>query len=596
MREIANNCSFCSLACPLIIRGGEKSAIFSEDGLLSLDWDTREDSKYGGSLCARGNAIVEFVSHAKRINYPFILGERSSLEAAIEETAKNLTTVKNEFGSDSIGVLIGDNLTNEEAAFALRFAREVLGTENVALFAPDDIPLFRAYLGCDLSGITSIKRKPDGDSEVVLVIGDPLAEHPCTAKEILESKYAARGSEVIVISAEANHSSWFANRHLWCKPGGEAAVAAGLLKAVTERGGAGLPPELTKLIDGIGWNEIERIGGVTKDDLEGTAAAMFGAAKVVTFVSNIFGRIGAPGMTMLFAEAVTRSCPGEVTFTPQFVYQNSWGIYSVLAGAKNEMVLGKLGGDELKALVLLGLDLFSAYPAAPVEKALREKKFTVTTQFFWNQTAARANVVVPAAGLIEKKGTVSPAFGEDLVREDILPPPGGTVTDAEFLTALAKKMGGDLSGTDKVKRGTARGNACKEMEQDWAAYASSIGQLDSAEIVLIPRSEPVHAADGSISKYFHWSQIMVPEPELRISGELALEMKLNDGDTVTVTSEGGETNLTVKTTKQLKGNVVAATIHFPSVRKLFPWKLNERYGEITVAPIPVTISRQSEKS
>jgi len=32
------------------------------------------------------------------------------------------------------------------------------------------------------------------------------------------------------------------------------------------------------------------------------------------------------------------------------------------------------------------------------------------------------------------------------------------------------------------------------------------------------------------------------------------------------------------------------------VRKLFPWKLDERHGEISLAPVAVTLGRQSEKS
>jgi predicted molibdopterin-dependent oxidoreductase YjgC len=103
-------------------------------------------------------------------------------------------------------------------------------------------------------------------------------------------------------------------------------------------------------------------------------------------------------------------------------------------------------------------------------------------------------------------------------------------------------------------------------------------------------------ADGAASRYFHWSQMTAPEPELRISRELARELKLDDGDIVTVTSDGGEAALKVKTTKRLKGKVVAATIHFPSVRRLFPWKLDDRYGEISLAPIPVTISGPGGKS
>ena len=112
MREIKGNCSLCSLACPLVFRGGEKGPVFGDSSLLTLEWDKSEDSKYGGSLCARGNAIVEFVSHPERVNYPWILGERSTLYAAVSETAKNLTAIKEEFGSDKIGILIGENLTN----------------------------------------------------------------------------------------------------------------------------------------------------------------------------------------------------------------------------------------------------------------------------------------------------------------------------------------------------------------------------------------------------------------------------------------------------------------------------------------------------
>jgi len=41
--------------------------------------------------------------------------------------------------------------------------------------------------------------------------------------------------------------------------------------------------------------------------------------------------------------------------------------------------------------------------------------------------------------------------------------------------------------------------------------------------------------------------------------------------------------------------VAAATIHFPAVRKLFPWKLNERTGEIMLGPVPVRLGRQSGK-
>jgi anaerobic selenocysteine-containing dehydrogenase len=590
MREIKGNCSFCSLACPVVFRGGERGPIFGESSLLALEWDKSEGSKYGGSICARGNAIVEFITHQDRVNSPWILGERSTLGAAINETAKNLTAIKEEFGGDKIGLLIGDNLTIEEAVLARSFAQKVLGTENIALFAPDDAPLFRAHTGCDLSGIEPSGGKPAGDREVALIVGDSFADHPCTAKLVLPGRYGTRGSEIIAVAPEVNHTAWFANRRLACRPGGDAAVLAGLLKAMLERKAGKVPPELEKLVTGMSWNEIESLGGIPKKVLEQAAAALLGAAKVRTFVSNIFGRLGSPALAVLFAEAVTRLCPGDTVFEPQFVQQNSWGVHAAIVGTGGGKVVEKLSKGEFRALIILGLDVFSAFPAAPIEKALREKKFTVTTQLFWNQTASRANVVVPAASLVEKKGTVWPAFGETLSRDGLLGAPGGTLTDADFLRVLAKEMKAEL-GEARLPAVPGRSASCQWIIGEWSDYAGTLKELNVADMVLVPWSDPVHVGDGSLSRKFHWSEVTRPGPLLMISEELAGEMELRNGDTVTVSSDVAETALPIQKTDKLSGKTLGATIHFPAVRKLFPWKLDEKTGEICIAPIAVRLER-----
>ena len=595
MSEIRSNCSICSLACPLILKGGGRSPIFTNEAILSLEWDDSEDSKYGGSLCARGAAMVEFISHADRLDCPYVLGERSSYKAAVKEAARNLSAVKSEAGGDAIGVLIGDNLTNEEAALALKFSREVIGTENIALMAPDDVPLFRAWQGYDLSGLGPAGQKPTGERKVYLLVGDPFTEHPCTAKAVGAGKFGGRGNEVIAVSPGKNHSAWFANRHLECRPGGEPAVLAGLLKAVAAKSGAQLPGELGKLIGAIDWNEIERLGGVSKDDLEGAAGSMLGAASVETYVSNIFGRFGAPGVVSTLAEAVTRICPGETLFDAQFVQQNTWGIYSVLAGAGTGKALANIVSGSVQAFVLLGLDPTSVFPATPVEKALRDSKFTVATQLFRGAAASGANVVIPAVTLVEKKGTVSPSFGEDIVREDTITPLAGTVSDGQFLADLSNEMGVKLEAAS-VERSTGRTGAGESLIADWAGYEADMKKLDNADTVLIPWSEAVHAADGSISRNLFWSKVTCPAPELMVSMQIAKEMDLCDGDMMKVTSEGGEAVLAARPTDKLTGKTVAATIHFPSVRKLFPWKLDERHGEISLAPVAVALGRQSEKS
>lgn len=590
MKELKGNCSLCSLACPLVIAGGERGPIFGPDALHSVDWDRSPGSKFGGSLCARGNAAAELLSHPRRINYPFMLGERTSIAAAVRETARSLADVKAAHGAGSIGVLLGENLTIEEAALAARFARETLGTGNIALFAPDDAPLFRAHLARDFSGVKPAGPKPAGDRVVSLVFGDPFSEHPCTAKEILPGRYGTRGSEVIVVSPETNHTAWFSNRHLRCAPGGEAAVAAGLLKAASERAKAELPAGLKQLLDKADWSEIERLGGVSRDALGAAAQSMLGAAKVSVYVSNIFGRFAAPGLVYSFAEALCGLMPGERAFAAQFVQQNTWGVYSALAASGSGDCIRKLADAELRALLILGLDLFSAYPAAPIEKAMREKRFTVTTQMFWNQTAERANIVIPAASLMEKPGTVSPAFGEDLVRTDAPKPIAGCITDGEFLHMLAREMGSDLSAAAPARR-TARAASTDGLSVEWAEYLAGQKDLGGAEVVLIPWSEAVHAADGAASRNFHWSEITCPDAALMVSEELAGALKIAKGDRVDVSTAGGEIVLAAEVTKRLSGKVAAATIHFPAVRKLFPWRLSAA-GEIALGPTAAKLGRQ----
>lgn len=590
-REIKSNCSFCSLACPLVVCEGERGPIFGRDSLLSVEWDRSPGSKYGGSLCARGNAMAEFLSHQKRVNYPYILGERTNIAAAVRETAKSLAEIKSLHGADSIGLLLGENLTIEEASLAVRFAREVIGTNNIALFAPDDVPIFRAYLQRDFSGIKQAGSKPSGDRVVSLVFGDPFSEHPCTAKEILPGKYGSRGSEVIVVSPDTNHSAWFANRHLRCRPGGEAAVAAGLLKAAVEIAKAELPKDLQAELAKIGWNDLVRLGGVPKEALTEAAKSMLGAAKIMTYISNIFARMGAPALVFSFAEALTQLMPGERQFFAQFVHQNTWGIYSAIEAAGSSDCIKKLGAAELRGLVILGLDLFSAYPAAPIEKAMREKRFTVTTQLFWNQTAERANIVVPAASLMEKAGTVSPAFGQDIVREEAIRPLGGSIRDADFLCMVAKEMGHELTLESVPRRKTERGSSTSSISGEWSEYASWLSELESAGTILIPWSEAVHLADGSLSRNFHWSQITCPDAKLMVSKAVATKLGISKDGRIDISTSGGEIVLAAEATDRLPENIVAATIHFPSVRKLFPWRLSTS-GEIVLGPVAARLSRQ----
>jgi len=598
MREIKANCSFCSLACPLIFKGGVRAPVFTAESLMSVDWDRSEGSEYQGSLCARGNAAASFVSSPERLNYPLVLGERTDFAAAVKEAASELSSIKEKEGSGSIGVLLGGNLTAEEACLAGKFAREVLETEKVMLMAPDDVPLFRGWFQSDLSSIKPAGSKPEGNRKATLIIGDTFADHPCTARSVLEDRYGGRGNDLTVVSPNTTNTAWFATRHLQCNPGGEAAAALGLLKAAAEKSGADLPGALKKLIGDTGWNEIERLSGIKSDIIIEAAESMLGAAKVTTYISNLFGRIGAPAMAEVAAEAFTRLCPGDAEFTTQFVQQNSLGVHAALDVTDRKKVLSSLVEGNLKGLVILGLDLMSEYPAPAVEKAIREDTFTLATQMFRGTTAERANVVIPAASLSEKEGTVRPEFGKEIVRDasSILTPPGGVFTDGEFLEALSSEMGREVKLEEKPSARMERSGNMEWISGEWSDYAAEMKKLDGADIVMIPLSDPVHVGNGAMSRHFSWSRRTSPEPVLVIPPGLSGELGISDGDTARAETEGGRSSFRVKVSGRIGEGTVGVYVHFPEARKLFPWKLNGEMGELNLMPVGVNITAEEKKS
>jgi anaerobic selenocysteine-containing dehydrogenase len=93
----------------------------------------------GGVLCAKVSRYAERTHHAERILTPL---RRSgpkgsgrftpvSWDEALAFTAENLRRIVAEHGADSVGVLGSARATNEDNYLTQKFARVVLGTNNV---------------------------------------------------------------------------------------------------------------------------------------------------------------------------------------------------------------------------------------------------------------------------------------------------------------------------------------------------------------------------------------------------------------------------------------------------------------------------------
>jgi predicted molibdopterin-dependent oxidoreductase YjgC len=88
-----------------------------------------------GKLCIKGWNAASFIYHPDRLKTPLIRRgddfEEATWDEALSLVAERLSTIKVESGPNSIGFLSSAKCTNEENYLLQKFARAVLGTNNV---------------------------------------------------------------------------------------------------------------------------------------------------------------------------------------------------------------------------------------------------------------------------------------------------------------------------------------------------------------------------------------------------------------------------------------------------------------------------------
>ncbi|MBL8191746.1 MAG: molybdopterin-dependent oxidoreductase, partial [Acidobacteria bacterium] len=156
-----------------------------------------------GHLCVKGRYGFEFVYANDRVTEPMIRehGEWKpvSWEAAIRFTAERLRQIVEQHGPDSVGVLGSARATNEENYLAQKFARAVLGTNNVDCCARVCHAPTAAAMKLTLGTGAATNSFDDIElAQTILLCGANATEnHPIAGARIKQAKL--RGAKLIVI-------------------------------------------------------------------------------------------------------------------------------------------------------------------------------------------------------------------------------------------------------------------------------------------------------------------------------------------------------------------------------------------------------------
>ena len=124
---IPSICSYCGCGCGVLFQ------VF--DGKLVGTLPMKTHLVNEGKLCIKGWNLHEHVVSDKRLMSPMLKQngqlQEASWDEAIQTTADKLKAIIKEHGPDSVGVLASAKVTNEENYLVQKFARAVIGTNNV---------------------------------------------------------------------------------------------------------------------------------------------------------------------------------------------------------------------------------------------------------------------------------------------------------------------------------------------------------------------------------------------------------------------------------------------------------------------------------
>jgi NADH-quinone oxidoreductase subunit G len=430
MKHVSTVCTHCGDGCKVTL--GIRQ---SNDGSEIIRADNRDKSGINNDfLCAKGRFGFDFVESKDRLNTPLLRNAQGKLEPttwdrALRAAAAKLKEVRDARGGSAIGVIGSNHTTNEENYLLQKFARAVLGTNNIDHERTTDYASFARSLAGQMGRSASLRDLATAPA-ILLVGGDPTSEHPLLAWQIRTNVRLNR-ARLYVANTKRIKLERQAKAVYPLPENGYTGLAAfletnNIKHAHADFSAAVLAEESLIVVFG------EEFRGT---DIEALVAWGLKRPNVrFACLGDFANSRGAADMGLhpdLLPGYVPVSAPGtfaEYSNLPQTPGKSLPEIF-------NAATKGELG-----ALLIVGANPLAGLTLDP---ASLKSTFLIVQDIFLTETAALADIVLPAASLYEKSGTVTNSYGDvQLVKKAA--DRAGVKPDFEILVRLAGAMGVDV--------------------------------------------------------------------------------------------------------------------------------------------------------
>jgi len=434
-----------------------------------------------GQACVRGRfQIPGFVYDSERLTSPLVKKngklEEATWEEALEVIASNLPKYKD----SQFGLISSAKCTNEDNYVLQKFARTVMGTENVDHFYnqhQDDAmaALDQAFGGSAMTNSISEIR----NASCILAIGENVAaKHPVIGVQIVKAKQ--NGARLIVACPEEIDLCRHADIWLQYKPGTGVALLMGMMLVIVlenllDRSFVEQRCEnfdtLRDSLASFDLGKVAQITGVPKD-LIAEAAKVYASTKPASILYAMSAAEPTSGTDNMSAVANLAMMTGNIgkpsTGVNLLRAQNNaqgacdMGVLPGVQGLKWKDTIDAAGKGQVKAVYLIGADpVRDSFNTEQVRGALEKLEFMVVQDVILTETAKMADVVLPATSSVEKEGTFTNTDRHVQLVRKVIDPIGDSRPDWAITCQIARKLGVtgfDYENTSQIMEEIARVN------------------------------------------------------------------------------------------------------------------------------------------
>ena len=476
-------CPFCGVGCGmyLVIDHGR---IAGAEG-----WPEHPVNR--GMLCPKGRFSYALVNRPDRLKYPVRRDgdawKQITWDDAFALVREHLVPLR-EQDPDSIYVFASARCTNEESYLAQKFARVVIGTNNVdncarMCHAPSGYALTRVFGdGAATNGMDDLE-----EASCVLVWGyNPFETHPMLFQHVVAARKA--GAKLIVVDPRVTQTAKVANLHLQPVPGTDGLLLAGMINYIIqtglldrkfiERRTEGFE-ELAKSVEACTLELTSSLTGVPAALIREAALAYgtspassilfgmgltqhVGSTATITALCQlavVTGNLGRPGTGVNPVRGQNNvQGTGDMGAVPDGLPGGSSSDASVRAVLEQEwhvplpqhpgifatQVWDAAQSGKVRAAYIIGENpVLSDADSASVIRGLEAMDFVVVQDVFMTETARYADLVLPASLWAEKDGTFTNTERRVQRVRKVVESPEAANRDWRILIDMANALGAD---------------------------------------------------------------------------------------------------------------------------------------------------------